>query len=101
VLPHRLTIHVIRSIDALPPPPAAVPLRAALPNLLIDPLHSESTGEIFSASKIRTYCECPSKYYHQYVLGYPLGAGPFAEGRMMNGRMWNIPQNFGGGCSTR
>jgi len=80
VLPHRLTIHVIRSIDALPPPPAAVPLRAALPNLLIDPLHSESTGEIFSASKIRTYCECPSKYYHQYVLGYPLGAGPFAEG---------------------
>jgi ATP-dependent helicase/nuclease subunit A len=39
--------------------------------LLIDPLHFAPRGEMFSASKIRTYIECPSLYYLRYVAGLP------------------------------
>ncbi|HMK37722.1 MAG TPA: 3'-5' exonuclease, partial [Bacteroidota bacterium] len=44
----------------------------------IAPLHSGSKGEIFSASRIRTYVECPAKYFFRYILGVPSGNGPFA-----------------------
>ncbi len=39
--------------------------------LLIEPIITKRQGEIFSASKIRTYVECPSKYYLRYVAGLP------------------------------
>jgi hypothetical protein len=41
------------------------------PELLIDPLPAQTSGEFFSATQIRTYLECPTKYYLKYVLGIP------------------------------
>jgi ATP-dependent helicase/nuclease subunit A len=75
--PHPLVIPVIRS---LPLPPAGVGLRPlqSLPGRIdISPLPSGSKGEIFSASRIRTYVECPAQYFFRYVLGVPSGGGPF------------------------
>ncbi len=39
--------------------------------LLLDPLSFAPRGEMFSASKIRTYVECPAEYYLRYVAGLP------------------------------
>jgi len=62
----------------VPDAPAAV---AAAPpaevHIDIAPITSRAKGEIFSASRIRTYVECPAKYYYRYVLGLPGDGGPF------------------------
>ncbi|MBI5473450.1 MAG: UvrD-helicase domain-containing protein [Ignavibacteriae bacterium] len=42
--------------------------------LMLDPIPVNEQGEIFSASKIRTYVECPAKYYLRYVVGIPTTA---------------------------
>lgn len=42
-----------------------------LVNICIEPIGAAKTGEFFSATKIRTYLQCPSKYYLRYVVGLP------------------------------
>ncbi|MBI1805319.1 MAG: UvrD-helicase domain-containing protein [Ignavibacteriae bacterium] len=37
----------------------------------IEPLTTQPRGEFFSATQIRTYMECPAKYYLKYCLGLP------------------------------
>jgi len=37
----------------------------------IEPLAGRHAGEFFSATHIKTYLECPSKYYLKYQLGLP------------------------------
>ncbi len=49
--------------------------RRELPGLLVQPVVPGAEGEVYSATKIRTYKECPSKYYLRYVLGLPFGVG--------------------------
>jgi ATP-dependent helicase/nuclease subunit A len=70
---HRLDIPVLREEHLR----SAVVYRgssvapASPRSVQLEPLSSERAGEIFSASKIRTYVECPSKYYLRYVAGLP------------------------------
>jgi ATP-dependent helicase/nuclease subunit A len=69
---HDLTVHLVR-----PKPVPLVPLPTgrsearALSEIYIAPLSSAWKGEIFSATRIRTYQECPARYYLRYVLGFP------------------------------
>ncbi len=39
--------------------------------LLIDSIPAQTTGEYFSATQIKTYLECPAKYFLKFVLGLP------------------------------
>jgi RecB family exonuclease len=64
--------------------------------LLLDPVLSRPKGEIYSASKIRTYIECPAKYYLRYVLGFPFGAGPFVRGESDEERDGDYPAELRG-----
>ena len=41
------------------------------PEILIDPLPGKFQGDFFSATQIRTFLECPTKYYLKYFLGLP------------------------------
>ncbi len=50
--------------------PAAAPVGAP-PEVRIDPLPSRHAGDIFSATRIRVYRDCPAHYYFRYVLGMP------------------------------
>ncbi|MCW5896930.1 MAG: UvrD-helicase domain-containing protein [Bacteroidetes bacterium] len=70
---HKLDIHVLRPADLARQSAAgfARPAPAKAERLMIDPLPPGVQGEIFSASKIRTYVDCPSKYYLRYVAGLP------------------------------
>jgi ATP-dependent helicase/nuclease subunit A len=77
---HSLSIPILRSLPPLPAPDASLPLQRDGMRVDLGRLSSSPHGEIFSASKVRTYIECPAKYYFRYVLGYPLGMGPFAGG---------------------
>jgi len=77
---HALVVPVIRELPSRPS-------RASLPGEVrspvridIAPVPSQSKGEIFSASRIRTYVECPAKYFFRYMLGIPFGGGPFVPG---------------------
>jgi ATP-dependent helicase/nuclease subunit A len=42
----------------------------------LPPLSGQTRGEFFSATQIRTFLECPSKYYLKYVLGLPESSAP-------------------------
>ena len=77
---HTLRIPLLRAVPAEESPRAAglPPLQQVVVN--VDPLAARTKGDIFSASKIRTYRECPSLYYFRYVLGFPSGRGPFVRG---------------------
>ncbi|HLB00723.1 MAG TPA: 3'-5' exonuclease, partial [Bacteroidota bacterium] len=59
--------------DAIPVG-AAGPARRGSPRTIIAPVPDLSGGETYSATQIRTYLECPAKYYLTYVLG--VGSGP-------------------------
>jgi len=82
---HDLRIPLVRA-SQLPTgvgaPPAPRQDRVP-PRISVLPLAAEGKGEIFSATRIRTYRECPALYYFKYVLGLPgeLGAvaGPEPE----------------------
>ena len=41
------------------------------PELLIEPVTGRARGEFFSATQIRIFLECPTKYFLRYVLGLP------------------------------
>lgn len=77
---HTLRVPVLRTVppEPAPPAPGLTPLQQVVVN--VAPLPARSRGDIYSASKIRTYRECPSLYYYRYVLGFPSGQGPFARG---------------------
>lgn len=77
---HTLRVPVFRTVPAEQSPPAIglPPLQQVLVN--VAPLAARTKGDIYSASKIRAYRECPSLYYFRYVLGFPSGRGPFARG---------------------
>jgi ATP-dependent helicase/nuclease subunit A len=70
---HLLTVHLVREKDLAELPGIAPPLRRVPEpeRIAIDPVLRPPRGEIFSASRIRTYLECPAKYYLRYVLGMP------------------------------
>jgi ATP-dependent helicase/nuclease subunit A len=76
---HSLLVPVTRTLP--PGEPSAVPPAPRQTDFRVDiaPLPSQSKGEIFSASRIRTYVECPAKYFFRYVLGVPSGTGPFVQ----------------------
>jgi len=85
---HRLVVPVIREVPARSAPSSPLPLASPDSPVDIVPLLSQSKGEIFSASRIRTYVECPAKYFFRYVLGVPSGGGPFipeTEGEFTDG----------------
>ena len=78
---HELRLDVLRAGDLQVPvgtPPVGSSATAG-PRVLIEPVASEAKGEIFSATKIRTYVECPSRYFLRYILGLPMGSGPYAR----------------------
>ncbi len=77
---HRLIIPVTRTLPAVTAPAVLREGEEASPRIDIAPVPSSSRGEIFSASRIRTYVECPAKYFFRYVLGLPSGGGPFVPG---------------------
>ena len=71
---HRLLVHLI---DGATVP--SVRIRTTIeeveeesPSRLIEAVPAQVKGEIFSASKVRTYIECPSRYALKYVLGFPV-----------------------------
>lgn len=39
--------------------------------ILIEPVKSQTSGEFFSATQIKTFLECPTKYFLKYHLGLP------------------------------
>jgi RecB family exonuclease len=47
--------------------------------MLTGPLAPSRGGEIFSATRIRVYRDCPAHYYFRYILGMPQ-SGPFRRG---------------------
>jgi ATP-dependent helicase/nuclease subunit A len=70
---HSLTVFVMRKPD-LPKTEAYLPERSMggeEQQLFIEPIIPKQGGEIFSASRIRTYLECPAKYYLRYIIGLP------------------------------
>jgi ATP-dependent helicase/nuclease subunit A len=71
---HPLRVSVSLS-DSLPEPvpvePALPEQSARAPELWIQPVEGRTRGEFFSATQIRTFLECPTKYYLRYVLGLP------------------------------
>ena len=74
---HALRAPIIRVLDQRPQPRVTAVPGSGKPRINIDPIVSRPSGEIFSASKVRTYIECPSKYFIRYVLGFPGGNLPF------------------------
>ena len=77
---HPLVVPVTRSLPVLPGRPSSQEAESREPRIDISPVRSASRGEIFSASRIRTFVECPAKYFFRYVLGVPSGGGPFVPG---------------------
>ena len=74
---HELVLPILRTLPPQPRPASQAEPVAPDRRILLDPISSKVRGEIFSASKIRTYVECPAKYHFRYELGFPIGTGPF------------------------
>ncbi len=70
---HTLTVHVVQPATAptVPAPRSLESPPRAEPVIRARPLNAGSKGEIFSATRIRTFRECPGAYYLRYVLGFP------------------------------
>lgn len=70
---HQFDLHIVRQDDLQlqTPPVTQTVVSAQASSLLIDSLETPVGSEIFSASKFRTYTDCPSKYYLRYVVGLP------------------------------
>jgi ATP-dependent helicase/nuclease subunit A len=111
-----LIVPVIRTLPVRPGIAAAPAEERRDVRIDIAPVPSRSKGEIFSASRIRTYAECPAKYFFRYVLGVPSGGGPFVpgtgeefsdgdypaelRGRVFHSVMENADELSGGGLSV-
>jgi ATP-dependent helicase/nuclease subunit A len=74
-LDHDLVIPVRRAADIPAPSAAGQGEEGArfAPPILLGPVAGPQKPEIFSATRIRTYLQCPAKYYLRYVLGFPEG----------------------------
>ena len=80
---HSLTVHVIRPSAAMAAPASQTLLsrEPGEPVIRAKPLEAGSKGEIFSATRIKTFRECPGAYYLRYVLGFPSeGSGTVGGG---------------------
>lgn len=79
---HTLRIEVVHPQSLEPVRPSSAPSveEPEKRRILVDPVRAPVGNEIFSATKIRTYRECPSRYFLRYVLGFPTPGGPFAIG---------------------
>jgi ATP-dependent helicase/nuclease subunit A len=74
VIGHRLKIRVTTASgtgESLSLPLPDEPADRGSVKLAIEPITSSSRGEIFSATQIRTYMECPAKFFLKYRLGLP------------------------------
>lgn len=74
---YKLEVHILRPSHLLltgpPEEKAGGTLVHQMPTPFIQDISRQAKGEIFSASRIRTYLECPSLYYLRHVLGLPEG----------------------------
>ena len=71
---HKLPIHVITSKDQLSAGSAQTRSAgqfAKAEKLLLAPLKGQTRGEFFSATQIKTFLECPARFYLKYQLGLP------------------------------
>jgi ATP-dependent helicase/nuclease subunit A len=80
--PHLLTLHVVRadSVAQTVTPRTPASAMAEAPEAFATPIPAQWKGEIFSATRIKTYRECPAHYYLRYILGMPPLSGAFARG---------------------
>ena len=76
---HSLLIHLESGMESVSAGVIGTPgvEEVTLPPHLIASLPGQTKGEIFSASKIKTYLDCPSRYALRYILGFPSGPGSF------------------------
>ncbi len=90
---HALPVDIVTAKDQIPAPGARSQLsrrNEKMDTLLIAPLQGQTRGEFFSATQIKTFLECPAKYYLKYVLGLPEKSGnayPFDENEEANDRI--------------
>jgi ATP-dependent helicase/nuclease subunit A len=75
-------LHVVRAGPAEPKVISEAPSRATVeaPTAYAAPIPAQWKGEIFSATRIKTYRECPAHYYLRYILGMPPVSGLFTWG---------------------
>jgi ATP-dependent helicase/nuclease subunit A len=95
---HTLCVHLLRPGD-LPETrsePDIPAMGISTPRIAIEPIISLPKGEIFSATKIRTYVECPSRYFLRYVLGLPSEGGPFVQAEEDELRDREVPAELRG-----
>lgn len=69
-----LSVRIFTSIESIPfttqtQTGAAAPI--PLGELFIEPLQAQTRGDFFSATQIKTYLECPTRYFLKYRLGLP------------------------------
>ncbi len=78
---YPLTVQIHTSLDSIPLLARAERKAFELPplgELRIEPLSARVSGEFYSATQIKTYLECPAKYFLKYRLGLPEQEGrPF------------------------
>lgn len=90
---HALPIDIVTAKDQIPVLSAHSQLSQQndkIDTLLIAPLQGQTRGEFFSATQIKTFLECPAKYYLKYILGLPEKSGatyPFDENEEANDRI--------------
>lgn len=75
----HLDVHVNEPIAPGAPPrrtTTAPAIGSADDGRFLSPLRGQTKGEFFSATQIRTFMECPSKFYLRYVLGLPEFSAP-------------------------
>jgi hypothetical protein len=89
MLRHDLTVTIRNGLSLPEPSRQPVPAAAlAPPRIIAETPLPRPRGEIHSATRIRTYLECPMRYYLTYRLGYRVdhsGAAPVEELREEGG----------------
>lgn len=66
--------------ESVPRAPQAPAEAAAAPRrILLDPLSDTRGGDSYSATRLKTYGECPAKYYLDFILGIGAGATTHEE----------------------
>ncbi|HTK82538.1 MAG TPA: UvrD-helicase domain-containing protein [Bacteroidota bacterium] len=79
---HKLALRVeFNDGGSVIPVPATRPEsgEAVTPEIVDMPLVGQASGEFFSATQIKTYLECPTKYLLRYVLGIPEQAAGYSS----------------------
>ena len=69
-----LEVRVLTSLESLASESAAAQGRrpsVSLGPLYVDPVPAQTNREFFSATQVKTFLECPSKYFLRYRLGLP------------------------------